>query len=466
MKKILKISILAALFVLALTIRSYAAEVSYGDLQSDGSMKVTITYQIDPGEETITGLQNKQYTVDTENKKLTKTFSGVNNGPKFEYVWWTTNDNREEFTIATPYRMTLGESRTLETDSGCTITNSSNTSVVSITNTTYTAQSVGTSTLTLTGEGSEIYSLDITVVNNSDDEDLTPDGCSAKYDGRKLVVSGLLTGNIYRVAVDNNATKDYSSSLTTYLLAWDQGDYISESTPVDLMQLNQDLYAHIYTTIDEINYTKVADVKITKPTFNNYNYFSSLSHATKTHTQLLFDLPYDLNKDGMTRKIHYKIGSISDVSILRLFKNGDATGFARLMEYAENDSNPLYDEVKSPTYSNGYAQDGEIIAGSKLSDNAFYYLYAELDDEDGKYIPLKSVTLAQADVYPDQDYSWYLFFYGSKELNFDGVSDPTTPDEEKKPSVLPATGEKALVFALIGVSAVAVVIFRKRMRKF
>ena len=136
------------------------------------------------------------------------------------------------------------------------------------------------------------------------------------------------------------------------------------------------------------------------------------------------------------------------------------------MEYAENDSNPLYDEVKSPTYSNGYAQDGEIIAGSKLSDNAFYYLYAELDDEDGKYIPLKSVTLAQADVYPDQDYSWYLFFYGSKELNFDGVSDPTTPDEEKKPSVLPATGEKALVFALIGVSAVAVVIFRKRIRKF
>ena len=99
--------------------------------------------------------------------------------------------------------------------------------------------------------------------------------------------------------------------------------------------------------------------------------------------------------------------------------------------------------------------------------HAYYYLYAELDDENGKYIPLESITLAKADVYPSQDYAWFMFFYGSSSFNFDDLEEPvpTVDTEDQTPStptILPATGEKALVIALIGLTAVvSVVLFKK-----
>ena len=462
MKKLLKLSLLVAIFMAILTIKSHAANVTYSDLKSNGSIDVTIVCNGDIDEAAQSMFESAGYTVNASTKTETKTYTGVVDRPYFQYFEF------EDICVATPYQMTVGQSRTIE--ASATITASTDATVVEIENgSKYIAKKAGTSTITInannTEHPAEIYELKITVVDESVDPEPSSD-YTATYEGNSLVVSGLPTGGSYAYFADFSSSTPYENSTTIFSLIEGEGSYVSAETSNDLIQINQDIYAHIVDKADPLHPVKIADVKVTKPSFNNYNYFSSISHSTKTHTQLLFDIPYDLNNEDMPRKIHYKIGSISDASILRLFKNGDASGFAKLMEYAENDSNPLYDEVKSPVYANGYAQDGEIIAGSKLTDNAFYYLYAVLEDEDGKYIPLKSVTLAQADVFPDQDYSWYLFFYGSKELNFDGISDPTTPDSDKTPSVLPATGEKALVFALIGVTVAGVVIFRKKMRKF
>lgn len=461
MKKLLKISLLAALFMALWTITSKAATIEYV-VSQDNSITVTITCTGDIDDAAKTVFEEAGYTVNVSEKTATRTYDNARQVPKYKYFEF------EDICVATPLEMTVGNSRTVEGSS--TITNTTDSNIVEIQNgNKYVAKAVGTSTITINANNAEhpneIYEQRITVVDESVDPEPSSD-YTATYEGNSLVVSGLPTGGSYAYFADFSSSTPYENSTTIFSLIEGEGSYVSAETSNDLIQINQDIYAHIVDKADPLHPVKIADVKVTKPSFNNYNYFSSLSHSTKTHTQLLFDIPYDLNNEDMPRKIHYKIGSISDASILRLFKNGDASGFAKLMEYAENDSNPLYDEVKSPVYANGYAQDGEIIAGSKLTDNAFYYLYAVLEDEDGKYIPLKSVTLAQADVFPDQDYSWYLFFYGSRELNFDGVSDPTTPDSDKTPSVLPATGEKALVFALIGVTVAGVVIFRKKMRKF
>lgn len=277
-----------------------------------------------------------------------------------------------------------------------------------------------------------------------------------------LVVEGLPTGKTYKYFVDTNATASYNTN-SSELEATESGTYKSVCDEKDLIQLNSDLYIHVFNTDTEN--TKVADIKIEKPTFNNLNYFTSSSHSSKNLSQFIFAIPYRLNNTDMTRTIHFKIGRVTDSEILRAIKNSESEGFAKLKTYAKNDGSPLYDKNQTATMFNGYATDGEIIPGTSLADGAYYYLYAELDDENGKYIPLESVTLAKADVYPTQDYSWFLFFYGSDKFNLDDLEDPDSTDDStdpESPPVLPDTGEKALAIALIGLTAVvSVVLFKK-----
>ena len=242
------------------------------------------------------------------------------------------------------------------------------------------------------------------------------------------------------------------------LKATDDGNYAIESSARNAMQLADDLYAHVYNTNNE----KVADIKITKPSFNNVNYFSGLSFSTWNGSQLLFNLPFDI----ADRKVTYKIGKITDNSILNKIKNGDSEGFSLLKKYAGDDSSPLYNETVTINSGNGYKEDGAIIEGTKMSDGAYYYLYAEFDTENGKYIPLTSVTLAKASVYPTVDYHWYLFFYGSKDFNFDGIEDIVTPSDpgSKQPSNLPATGERAIIISLIGITLVVSFVLHKKIK--
>lgn len=286
----------------------------------------------------------------------------------------------------------------------------------------------------------------------------------------KLVVEGLPTGKDYRYVVDTNPTASFENGYPQ-LQATESGAYQATGAEKDLIQLNSDLYIHIFNTDTE--HTKLADIKVEKPSFNKLNYFYSASHSTHNNSQFLFTVPYRLDTDTMKRNIHLKIGKITDSDILRSIKNSESEGFAKLKTFAKNDSSPLYDKNQTANVFDGYTTPEAIIPGTSLADGAYYYLYAELDDENGKYIPLESITLTKASVYPTLNYDWYLFFYGDDKFNLDGLDNPISNDdqedseqkqeqEEEKSPVLPATGEKALVIALIGITAVvSVILFKK-----
>lgn len=292
---------------------------------------------------------------------------------------------------------------------------------------------------------------------------------TASYEEDQLVITGLSDGD-YKFYVDTNSTSDDASTVSKLRLTKDGANYVHKDQ-LDELALASDIYAHVYKvgTPDE----KIADIKITKPAFNKENYFANTTDAADGHCQFIFKLPFGLKSTSSTMNVTYKIGKITDKSILLSIKNEDATGLSKLKEFAKNDSSPVYNEKLASTQNSGYV--GNLsLSGQQLSDEAYYYLYAELDTENGKYIPLSSVSFAKADVFPNLDYSWYLFFYGDNQFNWGGLDEnQPAPSEESAPESntvddtvantdLAKTGEKAIIFALIGVAFVASVVFFRK----
>ncbi len=299
--------------------------------------------------------------------------------------------------------------------------------------------------------------------------DTTSDGSTGtytvKYENGKLIVSGLPDAEYYYYYVDTNSTP--SDEHSNSKLSKDGTNYTDE-TNVDSFILNKDAYMHIYSNYGNQH---LADVKIEKPILGSDNYFRGYTSATYLGCLLKFGLPFDLNNKEFPTKFRYKIGKITDNSVLLAIKNNESSSFDQLLNYARNDNSPVYDETLASNDWNGFS--GKInLSGEQLANKAYYYLYGELDTENGKYIPLSSVTLAQASVYPTINYKWYMFFYGNDDFNWDGLETPESIDdqedseqeqqEEEKSPVLPATGEKALVIALIAITAVvSVILFKK-----
>lgn len=330
------------------------------------------------------------------------------------------------------------------------------------------------------------YADDTTTVPATDtDTAATPTTTSGSYsayfDTSKsyitvpIIVKGLPAGK-YSYIADTNKTTPYSNSAHT--LIEDNGALKTPDFEArNLIQLNSDVYVHIYDETS-LEHPLVADIKAEKPNFDQNNYFSSEADASYNHSQFVFSLPFVQNSDSMKRTVHYKLGRISDNSVLRAIKSNASDGFAKLKEYAKNDANPIYNETQISNSPFGYTTDTQIAPGNQFADKGYYYLYAELDTENGKYIPIDSVTLAQAEVHPSLDgYPWFLFFYGKSNFSLDDIPDDSqngeTPSEESAPESnkvddtvaktnLARTGEKAIIFALIGVAFVASVVFFRK----
>src|SRR5699024_5469195 len=116
------------------------------------------------------------------------------------------------------------------------------------------------------------------------------------------------------------------------------------------------------------------------------NVFTATFFSNDT-TQIVFSVPWGYN----TRKINLRIGKITDNSILNKIKNNNITGFEELLEYGKTQT-AIYDNQLTSTkptnsyFDNGYNNNEDApIIDLKLENEAYYYVYAELDDENGKY---------------------------------------------------------------------------------
>lgn len=132
------------------------------------------------------------------------------------------------------------------------------------------------------------------------------------------------------------------------------------------------------------------------------------------------------------REINIKIGMITDVSILKAIKNGEANALQRLLEYSKS-AEAFYTSKVPVRESDAIANKLNLINGD------YYYVYMELEDENGKYYPVEDVSLFQALIEEDgsanlfdcldDDYVWNL------DEGEGNDPDPVpTPEPEKKPT--------------------------------
>lgn len=508
MKKIIKSSILTILFLAALTVVSHAANqeaaTNYGDVDSNGSMLVTVTFPKDVSGSAYddlfnSSIANDHWTVDRANGTMRKTVTEEEQ-PFIHYYEGGPVGDGVIVKVATPYTINVGESFSYK-NSTSQITASSNPSVVTYSGKTVTGVAAGESDLTISvtsNNNSYTYTHTIKVrgsdggSNNSGDNSgnhSNPGGGTVDFSNATYSYSetyGLVidnvekTDNILYYIIDFNSSTDFTNNAGNVSYNKDKGNYyISlDNAAGDAIMQNKDTYIHIFERVyngTTTQYVKIAEQKLPKPDLSALNKFSDDTFSANDCTQIiLHGLPIDIyggiyESEGLpSRKLHIKIGQITDSSILNAIRNEDSSGFSKLLAYAQSSTNHVVDITETSNHSNGYEVDTALTHGSNLIDGAYYYLYLVVDDEDGKYLPIESITLARAQVFPNlENYPWYLFFYGSGKFNFDGVTDDSSSSEEEKvPSVLPKTGEGVILLSVVVVLSAIMFIVRGKNKKY
>ncbi len=232
----------------------------------------------------------------------------------------------------------------------------------------------------------------------------------------------------------------------------------TSSTINKYLELNQDIYVSIlerYIESGEIKSKVVVDGKklerIGEPKYADAFFATFMSHSG---TQIVTNFNHS---NSYERKLQIKVGKVTDINILKKIKNKDTNGFAELLSYAKKtegllDKNVNCDEKDGRIGYSSYKDDKPVLEVPNLEQDQYYFLYIKTDDENGKYVSNEAVTLAQADVYKNQDNAWYLFFYGEEKFKWadwedagnDKKDDTIAPDKE-----IPQTGSKSLIGATI-----------------
>ena len=225
------------------------------------------------------------------------------------------------------------------------------------------------------------------------------------------------------------------------------------------LELNQDIYVWIIEkSKDNLDFV-VSGKKMEEFEFPKYAEAFYSTYCSSEGIQIPFNIPW---ASKTKRNITIKLGKITDNSILKNIKNNNEKGWTDLIKYAKS-SNALWSEKATIDDIATYKTSKNPISTSKLSNKAYYYLYIDFDDENGKYRPIQAITLALSDVYTNKN-SWFMFFLGEKDFNWDNLNTEnpvtkTTPTPTKTPTntikpitTLPNTGKETfLITLLIGV---------------
>ena len=352
-----------------------------------------------------------------------------------------------------------------------------------------TAVNVGTTTITAEAAGVS-NTCEITVAAAPKFTDFS----NAKYEllfdtDVDLKVSGItpIEKNTYYYIITSDNTKptisinSYGGVATEgidYLIVNAEENYIYEYNLDRYVELNQDLYLWIIEEADlDTNYAEseendyishstrfvVEGQKLTRPELPQLNLIlKSLSiwggtKAEEESTYINFRFPSDTEN----RKFKLKIGKVTDNSILQKIQNNDYSGITALLEYAKNNE-AIYTADLTTTWENYYRNNQALFDGVKLlEDRAYYYIYVEFEDEEGKYYPIEGVTLGQAWIADSKEY-WDLWAYTEEDFEWNNLSstpsgDTTPKDETIAKEELPNTGVRmAVIISIVALTGTAV----------
>lgn len=198
------------------------------------------------------------------------------------------------------------------------------------------------------------------------------------------------------------------------------------------LQLKGDVYFWIFQ-LDEVKPGEtqtgklVYNAKVTRPTDKKYSELFGNALIGSTLTTISINTPME---NYLTRKAQFKIGEITDNSILSAIKNNDINnGYDKLLKYVEN-SKTIYNNVLEgkPSFVANLHDD---LLG-KVKSNTYYYIYTKFDDENGKYYPVEGVTVGLGLAPTTQ--SCEIAFYGNSKFSWDNFKPEEKPnDPSEKP---------------------------------
>ena len=172
---------------------------------------------------------------------------------------------------------------------------------------------------------------------------------------------------------------------------------------------------------------------------------------------------------GANRKVNIKIGEVTDKELLNSIRNGTNDWKQKLLQYSKN-AKELYSNTVTTTE---LATVSVQIDGTQLNliDNAYYYIYIDIDNENGKYITVEDVHFLQAKVDKDGIHKYlttgFSFSNGNEtptptptDMPQDNTGKNNSKDPTVAPGILPKTGEGIAVAVAI-VAVIALGIFAK-----
>lgn len=282
----------------------------------------------------------------------------------------------------------------------------------------------------------------------------------------------------------SDTKEDFDVSSIQNLTDWDKAGWINVGSYYnkyadtnDLLEKNGKIYVwlaeSIFSDTDSKLYNKILieAKEIEKPAqLSLGNRLKGYFFDDRTST-FCYEVISDEREENA--KINYKIGIITDTDILRSIQRGDSDCLEKLMEYAKSATNGKTGSVK-------LGEDNSITDKLNLVDDKYYYVYMEVDDNNGEYYPIEDVSLYQALL--SEDVGNNLFDYLSDEFKWnldDEAGDIVIDDEDKNdnkddgkddtiaPGKIPQTGATitlVAVFAIVAIIGTIVFIKFRKMR--
>lgn len=316
------------------------------------------------------------------------------------------------------------------------------------------------------------------------DTDLKISGINPKDDIRNtyyyIITSSNTKPNIsYNTygGVDTEATNEIN-----YLNVNSDDNYLYSRTLDKYVELNQDLHLWVIQDValedtyynNEGNYithsTKfvVEGQKLTRPTLPQLNLilksFNIGNWESDTNSDAFTYINFRFPSATENRKFRIKIGLVTDNSILQKIQKGDYSGITELLEYAKNNK-AIYTADLTTTSENYFRSEQALFDGTKLlQDDAYYFIYVEFDDENGKYYPIEGVTLGQAYISEVNSNNWDLYAYTSEDFNWNDLSSTSTNTNNTDTTIakdkLPNTGTMSILVVSIIILVIATVFFK------
>jgi len=283
-------------------------------------------------------------------------------------------------------------------------------------------------------------------------------------------------------------------------------NYVYTRNLAKYTELNQELYLWVIqqVSLEEYYYDSnskyvshasrfvVEGEKLTRAQLPNLNLILksftigewTYSNDSANYTSINFNFPTHTEK----RKFTLKIGKVTDNKILTKIQKGDYTGITELLSYAKKNES-VYSKELTTTTRGFYRNDKAIFDGNKLLKNkAYYYIYLQFNDENGKYAPIEGVTLGQA-ILSSTNNNWDLWAYTADNFEWDNLT-PTTPETDKKDEVkeenidkeentekeekddtvsdvkLPNTGKQIIISSIIVLLAISGILMYKKYNQY